>query len=76
MIFLNLFFVFKQDPFFWMALWVTSPTTEEKMDLLSLPPSLSFPVTWKETPAAGWEFLLVPLLPGFPTHLPWTNGKI
>lgn len=36
------------------------------MDLLSLPPSLSFPMTWEETPAAGWEFLLVPLLPGFP----------
>lgn len=52
-----------------MALWVTNPTTEEKMDLLSLPPSLSFPMIWKETPAVGWEFLSVPLLPGFPTTM-------
>lgn len=55
-----------QELFFWIALWVTDATTEEKMDLLSLPPSLSFPMIWKEIPAAGWEFLLVPLLPGFP----------
>lgn len=41
---------------------MTNPTTEEKMDFLSL----SFPMTQKEIPAAGWEFLLVPLLPGFP----------
>lgn len=25
-----------QESFFWIALWVTNPTTEEKMDLLPL----------------------------------------